>query len=133
MPDNEELHDQGAMFMGEKGKLYLPHFMKIPKKIIDGKYVDLDLSVVKESDQLGPPTSDYGVESNKHYHQFVDACLGKAETTAPFSYAARLTETILLGVIAGRFPGKTLHWDNSTARFSEEEANVFLEGEYRDF
>ena len=133
LPDNEELHDQGAMFMGEKGKLYLPHFMKIPKKIIDGKYVDLDLSVVKESDQLGPPTSDYGVESNKHYHQFVDACLGKAETTAPFSYAARLTETILLGVIAGRFPGKTLHWDNSTARFSEEEANVFLEGEYRDF
>jgi len=59
--------------------------------------------------------------------------LGNAETTAPFSYAARLTETILLGVIAGRFPNKTLHWDNEKARFAEEEANAFLDAPYRDF
>ena len=27
LPGGEALHDQGAMFMREKGKLYLPHFM----------------------------------------------------------------------------------------------------------
>jgi hypothetical protein len=59
--------------------------------------------------------------------------LGKAETSAPFDYAARLTETILLGTIAGRFPGETLHWDAKTARFKEEKANQFLSGDYRDF
>ena len=132
LPNNDKLPDQGAMFIGEKGRLLLPHFMQLPRHIIDGKYVDLDLSKINK-DEVGPPTSDYNKESNKHYHQFVDACLGNAETTAPFSYAARLTETILLGVIAGRFPNKTLHWDNEKARFAEEEANAFLDAPYRDF
>jgi len=130
LPNKEELPDQGAMFIGEKGSLLLPHFMQLPKLIVKGKYVDIDLS--KFSD-VGSPTKDYGKESNKHYHQFVDACLGKDECSAPFSYAARLTETILLGVIAGRFPNKTLHWNNETSKFDEEEANQFLEGDYRDF
>lgn len=133
LPNNDKLPEQGAMFIGEKGSLLLPHFMQLPRHIVDGKYVELDLSMVKDKDELGPPTSDYGKESNKHYHQFVDACLGNAETTAPFSYASRLTETILLGVIAGRFPNKTLHWDNDKARFAEEEANAFLDAPYRKF
>jgi hypothetical protein len=38
-----------------------------------------------------------------------------------------------LGVIAGRFPKQTLHWDNQKARFEEEEANAFLSGDYREF
>ena len=133
LPNNEELPDQGAMFIGEKGKLLLPHFMQLPKHIVDGKYVDLDLSVIKESDNLGKPTESYAAEGNKHYHQFVDACLGEGECSAPFSYASRLTETILLGVIAGRFPNKTLHWDSQNAKFSESEANQFLDAAYRKF
>jgi len=54
-------------------------------------------------------------------------------TGRTFSYASRLTETILLGVIAGRFPNKTLHWDAKTAQFLEAEANAFLASEYREF
>jgi predicted dehydrogenase len=130
LPEGEELPDQGAMFMGEKGKLLLPHFMQLPKLIVDGKYQELDLSKVED---LGPPVRDYENEGKKHYHQFVDACLGKGECSAPFSYAGRLTETILLGVIAGRFPGQTLHWDTETATFDEAEADEFLEGDYRTF
>lgn len=133
LPNNDKLPEQGAMFIGEKGRLLLPHFMQLPKHIVDGKYVDLKLDELKNKETLGPPTADYNTEGNKHYHQFVDACLGKGECTAPFSYAARLTETILLGVIAGRFPNKTLHWDSKNARFSEEEANQFLDSPYRDF
>ncbi len=128
LPGDEALHDQGAMFMGEKGRLYLPHFQKLPQLIIDGKYQEMDI----ESFNLGAPVRDYESEGKKHYHQFVDACLGKAECSAPFSYAARLTETILLGVIAGRFPGQTLLWDAEKAQF-EVEANKYLTGNYRKF
>jgi predicted dehydrogenase len=133
LPGNEELPDQGAMFLGEKGRLLLPHFMQLPKLIVDGKYQDLDLSIIKNQDEIGEPTKSYTTEGNKHYHQFVDACLGNAKTSASFSYASRLTETILLGVIAGRFPNKTLHWDNEKAKFSEAEANEFLDSPYRKF
>ncbi|MEQ6118939.1 Gfo/Idh/MocA family oxidoreductase [Reichenbachiella sp. MALMAid0571] len=130
-----KLPDQGAMFIGEKGRLLLPHFMQLPKKIVDGKYVDIssEIAAVEKANNMGKPIRNYNSEGPKHYHQFVDACLGKGETTAPFSYASRLTETILLGVIAGRFPGKTLHWDSKKAKFSEEEANQFLDSKYRKF
>ncbi|MFC5624961.1 Gfo/Idh/MocA family protein [Algoriphagus winogradskyi] len=129
LPNGDELPDQGAMFMGDKGRLLLPHFQQLPRKIVDGKYVEMDI----ESFNLGKPVKDYEGESKKHYHQFVDACMGKAETSAPFSYAARLTETILLGVIAGRFPNQTLHWNSKKAKFDEKEANEFLKGKYRKF
>ena len=125
------LPEQGAMFVGEKGRLLLPHFMELPRKIVDGQYVDITKEI--EEMNIGEPVRDYGSEGPKHYHQFVDACLGNGETTAPFSYASRLTETILLGVIAGRFPNQTLHWDSSSAQFSETEANEYLEGDYREF
>lgn len=130
-----QLPEQGAMFIGEKGRLLLPHFMELPKKIVDGEYVDIsaEISAVEKAHNMGKPIRNYASEGPKHYHQFVEACLGRGECTAPFSYASRLTETILLGVIAGRFPNQTLHWDAATAKFSEEEANQYLESPYREF
>ncbi|WP_461533401.1 Gfo/Idh/MocA family protein [Sinomicrobium sp.] len=130
-----QLPEQGAVFVGEKGRLLLPHFMQLPRKIVDGEYVDISEEIAKISEKyhLGEPVRNYETEGPKHYHQFVDACLGKAECTAPFDYAARLTETILLGTIAGRFPGETLHWDAEAARFKEDKANKYLVGEYREF
>lgn len=130
----EALPEQGAMFIGEKGNLLLPHFMELPRLIVGGNYKDLDLSIIDESIRpTGEPVRDYAEESKEHYHQFVDACLGKGECTAPFSYAARLTETILLGVIAGYFPNQTLHWNSETSKFDEKEANKFLDVPYRKF
>lgn len=117
LPGDDKLPEQGAMFIGEKGNLLLPHW-DYPKLIVKGKYEEIEFP-------------DLGI--NDHYHQFVDACLGESECSAPFSYASRLTEAILLGVIANRFPDKTLHWDAASARFAEEEANLLLDSEYRIF
>ncbi len=129
------LPEQGAMFVGEKGRLLLPHFMQLPKKIVDGEYVDIssEITAVEKANNMGKPIRNYASEGPKHYHQFIDACLGKDTCSAPFSYASRLTETILLGVIAGRFPNETLHWDSVNAKFLEEEANQYLKGDYREF
>lgn len=129
------LPEQGAMFMGEKGRLLVPHFMQLPMKIVDGEYVDIssEIKALEAAHNMGAPIRDYALEGPKHYHQFVDSCLGTDECSAPFSYASRLTETILLGVIANRFPNETLHWDSKNAKFSEEAANAFLQGTYRDF
>jgi predicted dehydrogenase len=126
-----ELPEQGAMFVGTEGRLLLPHFMQLPQKIVDGKYVDISKEIAAQN--LGEPVRDYDGEGPKHYHQFVDTILGTDSCTAPFSYASRLTETILLGVIAGRFPNQTLHWDRDKAEFKEKEANQYLSGTYRDF
>jgi len=134
LPNDEKLPDQGAMFIGENGqRLLLPHFMELPKLIVENTYQQIDIKKFDSKGKAGTPTVSYDVEGQKHYHQFVDTCLGKAKCSAPFSYAAKLTEVILLGVIAARFPNQTLNWDGENARFKEEEANKYLIGEYRNF
>jgi predicted dehydrogenase len=117
LPNSEKLPDQGAIFIGEKGNLLLPRW-DYAKLIVNGKY-----------EKIVSPD----LEKVDHYHQFVDTCLGKTTCSAPFSYAARLTESILLGVVANRFPEETLHWDIKKARFSEAKANKLLESNYRAF
>ena len=105
------------MFIGEKGNLLLPHW-DYPKLIVNGKYEAISFPEMDKAD---------------HYHQFVDTCLGQDECSASFTYAARLTESILLGVISNRFPKKTLHWDMASAKFMESEANMLLDFRYREF
>ena len=116
------------MFIGENGKrLLLPHFMKLPQLIVNGQYEAIDISAYDPTKSLGDPVRNYDGDSVRHYHEFVDVCLGKkAETSAPFSYSAKLTEVILLGVIAAQFPNKVLHWNNATAKFKQRKANKFL-------
>ncbi len=128
LPNNDKLTDTGAMFIGENGKrLLLPHFMKLPQLIVNGQYEAIDISAYDPTKSLGDPVRNYDGDSVRHYHEFVDVCLGKkAETSAPFSYSAKLTEVILLGVIAAQFPNKVLHWNNATARFKQRRANKFL-------
>ena len=133
LPNREKLPLQGAMFIGEKGRLLLPHFMKPPRLIVNGEYKDIDVKKYDPDGKLGITVNDYDRDAAKHYHQFVDACLGRDQASAPFSYASRLPETILLGVIAGRFPNKTLNWDSKKAEFKEKEANLFLKGVERVF
>ena len=133
LPNKNKLPLQGAMFIGEKGRLLLPHFMEKPKHIVNGEYKEIDIKKYDPNNTLGNRLNDYKLASPKHYHQFVDACLGKDKVSAPFSYSSRLTETILLGLIAGRFPDKTLTWDSINAKFKEDEANLYLSGTYRNF
>jgi len=69
-----------------------------------------------------------------HYHQFIDAILGKdgGRTHSAFPYAARSTEMVLMGTVALRFPGRDLAWDAVAMRFPEvAEANRFVRRTYR--
>ena len=134
LPNGDKLPQQGAMFIGEKGRLLLPHFMELPKIIIDNKYEVVDASKFEENGLLEKnPARNYEKESLLHYHEFIDACLNNKKCTAPFSYSSKLTETILLGVIAGRFPGEKLNWDKDEGLFKEKKANQFLKQNSRSF
>ena len=71
------------------------------------------------------------VERN-HYHHWVDACRRQAKTEAGFDYAGPLTETILLGTVALRCPGKELAWDAERMKITNlAEANQYIHRAYR--
>ena len=67
-----------------------------------------------------------------HWEQFVEACRGNGETTASFAYAGPLTEAILLGGVASRFPQTTLAWNYRDLKFDLAEANPFVREDYRN-
>ena len=71
-------------------------------------------------------------DGNDHYLQFVEACRGNGKTSAPFDYSGPLTESVLLGCLATRFPKTTLEWDAAKLAVTNvEEANRFVRRRYR--
>ncbi|MCY2999285.1 MAG: Gfo/Idh/MocA family oxidoreductase [Planctomycetota bacterium] len=110
------LPDQGSIFLGEKGAVLLPH---------------VAMPVLLPAKQF----ADYKIEAapdGNHYHLFVDACLGGAPTTAHFGYAGPLTEAVLLGTLANRFPGSELQWNADAISVPNHAlANALLRRTYR--
>jgi predicted dehydrogenase len=108
---------QGSIFLGTDGVLVLPH-IGMPR-ICSGSQKDK------------PRQSEDG---SNHWHLFIDAVMGGAPCSAGFGYAGPLTEAVLLGSVATRFPGKELSWDSVSQTFGGvPEANRYVRREYRKF
>ena len=109
------LADQGSILIGTKGVMLIPHIDR-PKLFPVDQYAGFER----------PKT-----ERGNHWHQFVDAILGKDKTQANFDYAGPLTESVLLGCVATRFPKTTLEWNAKKLTFNVKEANQFVRRDYR--
>lgn len=74
------------------------------------------------------------VEADDHYQQWTRACLGQGKTSTPFdTFASPMTEAVLLGNIALRYPGTRLKWDATSMRFTNhDQANHDLKRPYRE-
>ena len=69
-----------------------------------------------------------------HYREFVEACQANdpARCGSKLSYAAPLTEALLIGCIALRYPGEELRFDPKAMKFTNKpEANEFLKAPKR--
>ena len=114
--EGKEFPDQGSIFIGTDGVILLPH-PSLPELFPKGKFKGYQLPRVK---------------GLNHWEQFVEACRGNGETTASFAYAGPLTEAILLGGVASRFPQTTLAWNYRDLKFDLAEANPFVREDYRN-
>jgi len=112
-----DLPDQGSILIGTDGVMIIPH-VAMPVVLKGGKVVTDGLPVVE------------GVD---HWHQFIDAVRGEAKTSTPFSYSGPLTESILLGGVATRFPNATMDWDAKRLQFTNvPDANQWIRRSYRE-
>jgi predicted dehydrogenase len=112
----EEFPEAGSIFIGTDGVMLLPHY-SLPKLFPAAKFQGFKFPQVKGA---------------KHWEQFVEACRGNGKTTADFAYSGPLTETILLGGIASRFPNVTLEWNAKKMKFNVREADALVRRQYRD-
>ena len=109
-----KLPDQGSIYIGTGGVLFSP-YVGMPELMGAAK---------------GKPVVD--VPGENHYLQWVEACRGNGKASAPFAYAGPLTEMVLLGCLATRFPKQTLDWDAEGLRVTNvKEANKYVRKEYR--
>lgn len=114
---DHSLSDQGSIYIGTKGVLYSPYI------------ADPVLLPADKFDGYKRPQPD----GDNHWHQFVEACRGNGKTSAPFDYAGPLTESVLLGCLATRFPMTTLQWNAKALTVTNEpQANRFVRKTYRD-
>ena len=112
-----KLPGQGSLFIGTKGVMLLPH-IAMPVLLPAEQFKDFPMP------QL---------ETVNHYHEFVEAVMGNGKTTTGFDYSGPLTEAVLLGPLATRFPKTTLEWNSATLKFSNSpEANQHVRTKYRD-
>lgn len=116
VPGGRKLPSQGSLFIGEKGVLLLPHVAQ-PVLLPEERFKDFKVDPLP---------------SLNHWHSFVDACRGEGETTAGFDYAGPLTETVLVGNLAKRFPSQVLRWNGDAMRVTNfSEANDYIRRQYR--
>ena len=117
LPADIKLPGQASLFVGEQGTMLLPH---IGEAVLypEAKFREWKRPEVQEAN---------------HYHQWVNACLGEGKTSADFSYGGKLTEALLLGVVANRFPGTQLLWNAAEMQVTNlPEANKLLKRTYRE-
>jgi predicted dehydrogenase len=111
-----KLPGQGSLFIGAKGLLLLPH-VGMPVLLPEDQFRGFEMP---------------NLETVSHYNLFVDNVLGTAKTNAGFDYSGPLTEAVLLGPLATRFPHTTLEWNSKKLQFTNSpEANRFVRSSYR--
>lgn len=114
LPADQKTPTNGCLLVGDKGTLLCEHG-KTPV-----------LLGAAAGGKLAP------VEGDNHYQQWANACKGVGKATAHFDYSGPLTETVLLGTIAVRFPEQKLDWDSANMKFTNADAaNQFVHKKYR--
>jgi hypothetical protein len=125
-PKPEEMGDEplnatgGALLIGSKGKL-----------IYDTYGLNSRLLPKSLQDSTGLPVQKLPRITTSHELNWADAAKGRGEASTPFDYAARLTEVMLLGIVALR-AGTKIHYDGARMKITNSTtANDFLKRKYR--
>ena len=108
LPENESLNPGGgALLVGTKGKLMHETYGAKPRLLPDS----LHKSFGKPAQKLPR------IPNENHEMNWADAAKGKTQASSPFEYAAKLTEVMLLGVVALK-AGKKLEYDAANMRIT---------------
>jgi predicted dehydrogenase len=117
LPEGERLPSRGVLFVGEKGAMLCGGAGGKPRLL--GPLADLTR-----------PTATLP-RSPGHHREWLDACKGGKPAGSNFAYGSRLTEIVLLGVLALR-TGRRIEWDAANLKAKGvPAADAFVKEGYR--
>jgi predicted dehydrogenase len=123
---DEELGDSdgGSVFVGEKGVLICGCYGRNPRVFPEEKMRDLNKTPQTLARVPG------GIDG--HEKDWVRACKDGKPCSATFDYAGPLSETVLMGNLAVRFPNHQLLWDGEKMQVTNDKAaDAYVRREYR--
>ncbi|MBG28550.1 MAG: oxidoreductase [Opitutae bacterium] len=114
--EGKGLPGQGSIVIGTKGTMLIPH-VGYPQLFPKKDFADFQIEKVPKVN---------------HWHSFIEAARGEGKASANFDYSGPLSETVLLGGVATRFPGETLKWEAEDLAFADnEKATSLIRKTYR--
>jgi predicted dehydrogenase len=126
-PKPEELGEEelnkggGVLFIGTKGKLLHDTYGYNPRLLPKSLH-----------ESTGKPAETYPRIKTSHEMNWIDAIRGTQKTTSPFEYSAKLTEIMLLGVVALN-AGKKVQYDGANMRVTNvPDSDALLKRRYRE-
>lgn len=118
-PDQELPAAGGSLLVGDEGAILSGVWSASPRIIPEEKMR-----------RYAPPPPTIP-RSQGHHRDWIEACKGGPAASANFDYAARLTEIVLLGVVALR-TGRSLRWNGpDMVAANAPEAEPFIRGFFR--
>ncbi len=120
LAEGRKLPDNGVLYIGTKGKMFHSSHGGMPQ-LLPGELIE-DAKKVPKTMERSPG----------HYEEWVNGCKTKKRPAASFDYSGPMTESVLLGVLALRVPGKRLEWDSAQLKVKNQpELQPFIQPEYR--
>ena len=117
--------DGGALLIGDKGKLVCGCYGRSPRLLPEARMREVG------KPEASIPRVPMGEEG--HERDWIRACKGGEPASSNFDYAGPLTEMVLIGNLATRFPDRRLLWDSAALKVTnDEDANAYVRRNYRE-
>jgi predicted dehydrogenase len=129
LPENVPLErGGGVIIIGEKGILMHETYGKNPR-LFPESLMEAAAKAPQKYDRIETDND----KNPLHRQNWAKACKGQAKATSPFEYASKLTETMLLGIVALKTgQGAQIRYDGEKGEITNvKEANQYLHREYR--
>ncbi|MBO0860106.1 MAG: Gfo/Idh/MocA family oxidoreductase [Chloracidobacterium sp.] len=129
LPANVPLErDGGVIIIGQKGILTHETYGKNPR-LFPESLMEAAAKVPQKYERIATD----GEKNALHRQNWAKACKGQAKASSPFEYASKLTETMLLGIVALKTgQGAQIQYDGEKGEVTNlKEANQYLHRQYR--
>ncbi|NBV49339.1 MAG: gfo/Idh/MocA family oxidoreductase, partial [Verrucomicrobia bacterium] len=114
----------GCLFIGDQGKLVCGCYGLNPR------ILNADLRAASKT--IAKTIPRIPGNSSGHEKDWIRSCKGGAVASSNFDYSGPLSEMVLMGNLASRYPDRKLLWDGAKMEVTnDKEANAYVRREYR--
>ena len=117
--------DGGILLIGEKGAIMAGCYGESPRIVPESK--------MKKYKRPRKTLERIPEGTDGHEKDWIRACKGGKPASSNFEYSGPLSETVLMGNLAVRFPDRLLLWNGAAMEVTnDKDANAYVRREYRE-